>query len=171
MESSVTNPMAEFPQEVQDAVDGLLHLGFLENPDVQFSGHTFGLRTLRLEEEMAAAKVIEPFRNTLKEPEAWMAAQVGLALTHVDNDDSFCPPAGPDRVAHARSRFQYMGRWYAPTIEFLFSEYAELLNQQSRAVAAMQGLSMRGRPTFSPLADSLSAPGTSGAPIDLDSPR
>lgn len=163
MNSQVANPIAEFDPEVQKAVDGLLHLGYLTT-EVEFAGHSFGLRTLRVEEELAASKAVEPFRNTLKEPEAWMTAQVGLALTHVDGEDDFCPPAGPDRNSFARARFQYMGKWFMPTIEYLFGEFAELLKEQQMAIGAISDLSIRTRPSFSPSADSLTGPGTSSEP-------
>lgn len=162
-ESQVVNPFEEFEEDVREAVDGLLHLGHLE-AEVEFAGHTFGLRTLRVAEELAAAKAMEPYRDTFKEPEAWMAAQVGLALTHVDGEDDFCPAAGPDRVAFARARFQYVTtKWYQPTVEYLYLAYTSLLKKQVNAIRAVQDLSQRDLRTSLPWADSLSDKGTFSA--------
>jgi hypothetical protein len=173
MDSTVpdsSNPLDEFPPEVRQDVQGLLYLGHL-TAEIDFCGHYFSLRTLKAGEEMAAAKVVEPYVNTVKAAEAWSTAQVALALTQVDGDEDFCPAAGPDPMAHARARFQYMGRWFQPTIDYLFGAYADLLDRQVEAVRALQDLSARSLPTSSPSADFLSELGTfeeptaSGAPI------
>jgi hypothetical protein len=162
--SKVENPFDQFDQPTRDAIDGLIHLGELST-EVEFCGHTFGLRTLRADEEIAAAKIVDSFRGTLREPQAWAAAQVALALTHVDHAEDFCPAIGPDKVSFARARFQYItSNWYQPTIDFLFGEYAELLEKQVIAIRAVQDLSNRSRPTFSPLPDSLTGQGTSDEP-------
>jgi hypothetical protein len=150
----------EFPPEVQEAVDGLIHLGELSK-DFEFCGHTFGLRTLRAQEEMAAAKAVEPFKDTLKEPQAFASSQVALALTHVDGNEAFCPQAGPNQTAFAVARFNYITQnWYWPTIEFLYTCYVDLLQVQIEAIRTTQDLSQRGRPMFSHSADSSSDLGT-----------
>lgn len=152
--------LAEFPEEVRESVEGLIYLGELSE-EVEFCGHTFGLRTLRAAEEIAAAKAIEPFRNTLAEPQCWMASQIGLALTHVDGDEAFCPAIGPDQTAFARGRFTYVTEhWYTPTIDFLFQAYTKLLEKQSDALEAMLNLSPANRNLFSPLDGSL-------GPVDI----
>lgn len=155
----------EFEPDISAPVEGLIHLGNIEE-DFEYAGHTFGLRTLTVAEEIAAAKVIEPFRNTLKEPEAWAAAQVGLALTHVDGDEDFCPQAGPNKTAFAQARLNYVStNWYWPTIDALFRFYAELLQKQIEIVRQVQDLPGRGLLTSWPLADSLNEPGISSEEI------
>lgn len=151
----------QFDPEVQADVDGLIHLGALFD-EVEFCGHTFGIRTLRLGEELAASKVVEPFRNTLKEGEAWASAQVALALTSVDGDENFCPQAGPNQDAYARARFQYLGKnWFWPTVEYIYANFARLQDRQVAAIRAYQDLSQRDRPTSWPSVDSLIAQGIS----------
>jgi hypothetical protein len=152
---------ADFDNDVREAVEGLIHLGELSD-DFEFCGHTFGLRTLRMNEEIAAAKVIEPFRNTIKEPEAWIAAQIGLSLIHIDGEVDFCPKAGPDQVSFARARFNYVtGNWYWPTIDFLYQGYSGLLLKQIEAMRAVQDLSPGTLLSSWPSADSFTAPATS----------
>lgn len=161
MEESTVNPMDEFDPEVRVAVDGLIHLGALST-DVDFCGHTFGIRTLRTAEELAASIVLEPYRGTIQEPRAWASAQVGLALTHIDGDDQFCPAAGPNLEDFARARLRYVTQnWFWPTIDTLFVEYTTLLERQVRAVRAWQDLSTGALPTSPPLADSSSRQGIS----------
>jgi hypothetical protein len=160
--SQVSNPLEDMPPEQRSAIDSLLHLGEMST-DVEFCGFHFGLRTLRPDEEMYAARVVQPFRDTLREPHAWAAAQVGLALTHIDNDSDFCPPVGKDKEAFARQRFRYVTtEFFWPTIDFLHIEYSNLLSEQVKAIRSMQDLSQRSLRSFSPLADSLIEPGTFG---------
>lgn len=157
---SQVNPFDEFGPEVSESIDGLLHLGEISS-EIEFCGHTFGLRTLRADEEIASAKVVESYRETLKEAEAWAAAQVGMALTHLDGNPDFCPAIGPDKVSFARARFQYVtSNWYPPTINYLYGEYVKLLEKQIAAIRAAQDLSPRSQPTFLPSLDSLNDPGT-----------
>jgi hypothetical protein len=158
----------EFDPEVQVDVDGLIHLGALFDT-VEFCGHTFGIRTLRLGEELSAARVVAPFRNTLKEPEAWASAQVALALTSVDGDEDFCPQAGPDQDAYAQARFRYLGKnWFWPTVEYIYNDFTRLQQRQIVAIRALQDLSARNRPTSWPSVDSLSALGISTGATDLE---
>jgi hypothetical protein len=155
--------LAEFPPEMNEEVNGLLYLGNLTDT-FEFCGHSFTLRTLRAGEDFAAAQAISEFRDTLKEPDAWMAAQVGLALTMVDGDEEFCPMAGPDLARFAKARLNYIAKnWYWPTIHFLYGCYTILLTRQLEAIRVMQDLSPRSQPTFSPSADSSSAQDTLSA--------
>jgi hypothetical protein len=169
MESSV-NPFDEFDPDVRTDVEGLMHLGYL-SADVTFCGHHFGLRTLRVAEELAAGKVSEPFRDTIKEPHALISATVGLSLLHVDGDETFCPKAGPDQVAFAKARFQYVSdNWFWPTVDFLYGEYTKLLERQIEAVRAMQDFSGRSLSTRMPSPGSSTEQGTFSAPMSSETP-
>lgn len=169
--SQVENPFDQFDQSTTDAIDGLIHLGELTK-DVEFCGHTFGLRTLRIDDDLAASKVVEDFRGTIKEADAWTSSQVALALTHIDGEEDFCPQAGPSKTAFARARFQYItSNWFQPTIDYLFTEYAALLEKQALAIRAVQDLSDRSRPTSLPSPDSLIEPGTFKNETDLEIPN
>lgn len=160
----VKNPLSEFSPQVRTAVDGLIHLGELSE-EFEFCGHTFRLKTLRASEEIAASSAIQQYRNTIKEPDAWAAAQVAISLVEIDGQTDFCPAAGPDPVSFAVGRFNYLTKnWYWPTIHFLFQCYTSLLERQIEAVRSFQDLSARGRHSSSPSADSLTELG-----ISLDS--
>lgn len=166
-------PLDEFDPEVHADVEGLLHLGALQ-ADVEFGGHTWGLRTLRPAEEIAAAAVIERYRSTLKEPEAWVCAQVAAALTHIDgvDVDEAIPPVGPDLVEKIRGRYRYVTEnWYWPVVNHLFIHYARLLERQVTAINAVQDFSPRGPAIFSPAPDSLTEQGTSRELRPMDTLR
>lgn len=169
-ESEARDPFEDLAPDVHAAVDGLIYLGELTE-EVTFCGHTFGLRTLRADEEIAAAKVVEPFKDTVKAADAWAAANVALALTHVDGDESFCPAAGPSKSSYALARFQYItSNWYQPTIDFLFGAYARLLDKQIEAIRAVQDLSERNLGMFSPSLGSSTEQGTSEEQIRVEEP-
>lgn len=162
-----STPLDEFPPQVRQDVEGLLFLGALSD-EANFCGHSWGLRTLKAGEELAASKAIEPYMQTAKAADAWSAAQVGLALTHVDGEDDFCPPAGPNSIAFAKARFQYVtDNWYQPTIDYLFGVYARLLDRQLEAYRALQDLSARSLHTSSPSADFLNEQGIFVEPMRL----
>jgi hypothetical protein len=157
-----------FPDEVVDDVDGLLWLGYLEDV-VEFCGHEFVIRTLRLEEEMLAALVSKEYIDTLGQAKAWIAAQVALALVSVDGDDSFCPPAGPNKKEFARARFKYVSSsWFEPTVNYIYSKYAELIERQATALEEMENLSQESRTIFTASPDSLTDKADSIPPEIMD---
>lgn len=153
-------PFEELDPRVRQDVEGVLYLGYLTS-EVEFCGHSFGLRTLTTTEEILAGEVVQPYRNTIKEPEAFVIAQIGLALTHVDGDEEFCPAIGPNKMQHAKARFQYTGKWHWPTNQYLYTEYTKLLGRQIEAVRALQDLSSRSQRTSSPSLDFSTGLGTS----------
>lgn len=161
------DPFAGFAPEVQEAVEGLLWLGHIEE-EFEFCGHTFVLRTLRGDEDLAAAKVSKEYLETFGQLAGMAWATVALALVSVDGDEAFCPPIGPDKEAFARARFKYCtSRWYWPLAEYLFASYEGLRKKQTDAIQAVQDLSHRGPQTFSPSADSSNEQGDSEIPPEI----
>lgn len=148
------NPFDEFPEQVVEDVNGLIWLGHLEE-EVEFCGHTFTIRTLKGDEELMAALLVKEYGDTIGQAKAWAWANICLALTSVDGDEDFCPPIGPDKKAHARARFQYVtSKWYWPVGEYLFAQFAGLVQRQADVVKAMQDLSQRSLHTSMPWVDS-----------------
>jgi hypothetical protein len=149
------DPFQGFSPEIRQDLEGLTHLGYLED-SFSFCGHHFVVKTLRGEEELAASLAIQEYRNTLKEPEAWVWANVALSLKSVDGDENFCPPIGPDVNDYARARLKYCtSKWFYPLAEYIWVEHCIPLQQrQLRALEALQGLSKRDRNPSSPKSDS-----------------
>jgi hypothetical protein len=143
-----------FPDEVVADVDGLLWLGFLEE-SFDFCGHDFVIRTLRLEEEMLAGLVTQDYKDSVSQAKAWVAAQVGMALVSVDDDEAFCPQSGPSKKDFARARFKYVtSKWYEPTINYIYVKYLELVERQEAVLREMENLSQEDRTTFTASPDS-----------------
>jgi hypothetical protein len=145
----------QFPDDVAETVDGLLWLGYLEDT-LEFCGHEFVIRTLRLEEEMLAGLITKEYSETMSETKAFVTAQVALALVSVDGNEDFCPAAGPSSKDYARARFNYVAKnWYEPTVAFIYTKYADLLENQATALREMDFLSRESLGSFMASPDSL----------------
>jgi len=161
--SEVQEPegLAQFPPETQQAVDGLIWLGHLQE-DLEFCGHSFVVRTLRGDEELMASALMKEYVETLGQSRAWVWAVISLALVSVDGNESFCPQAGPDRMAYARARFKYITQnWFWPVAAAVFQTYTDLQERQSEAMQAAEDLSQGNLPMFTPFADSSTDKGDS----------
>jgi hypothetical protein len=145
------DPYFGFDSQVREDVIGLTHLGHLTDK-FSFCGHHFTIKTLHGGEELAAARAAQSYRGTLKEPEAWVWAQVALCLTSVDGDQNFCPPIGPDLDGFAEARFNYVTRdsgWFYPLAQYIyFQRYVPLQERMVAAFEALQGKSERNRSRF-----------------------
>ena len=145
----------EFPDEVNEDVDGLIWLGYLEDV-VDYCGHEFVIRTLRSEEQLLASLVTKEYTDTLGQAKAWVAAHVGLALVSIDGNEDFCPKASFSKKDFARARFQYVtGKWFEPTINRLYNAYSDLLERQAVVLEEMENLSQESRISFTASPDSL----------------
>jgi hypothetical protein len=158
----MTQPQApRFKPEVAAAVDGLVHLGYLEDT-VEFCGHRFGIRTLYGYEDLLVGLLTKEYTETVAQAKAWTIAHVALALTHVDGQTDFCPPAGYSDLDNARGRFEYVARnWQFPTTDAIFKRFAALVARQAEAYEAMQDFSTRSLRKPSPSQSSLNEPGGS----------
>jgi hypothetical protein len=157
MNQSSAGPFDAFPEEVQNDLEGLIVLGHLDTT-VEWCGHSFGLRTLKAQEELQVYRIVKEYQESFGQVLCLAAATVALSLTHIDHFEDFCEKIGPSARAFADSRFAYVTEnWYKPVIEHLFKEYELLRARQLACIEAMRDLSPRSR-TDSPISpDSLSA--------------
>lgn len=130
----------DFPQEIQENVEGLMFLGELYD-DFNFCGHHFVIRTLRGDEELLAALVCKEFTETVGQARAWIWALVSMCLVSIDGDENFCPPLTNNKRDYARARFQYCTRnWFWPLAVHINQKYAELQQRQDEAMARVEDL-------------------------------
>ncbi|MGD0511007.1 MAG: hypothetical protein ABSA33_04155 [Candidatus Micrarchaeaceae archaeon] len=168
------DPLALFPPQINKAVEGLAFLGQLTD-ECTFCGHSFGLRTLRPAHKFAIAQVLQPYRNTIAEPDIYQALYVATALTHVDHKRDFCEPIGPDLEGFVRGRLHYVANsetgWFPHTLTFLWNQYAILEMTAAKAVKELHFLSLRDQPkSSSPWLDSLVEPAPLTEETSSDSP-
>jgi hypothetical protein len=159
--------LEQFPDEIREDVNGLLFLGHLED-DFEVFGHHFVIRTLKGDEELNAGVLTKEYQDTLSQSKAAIWANVCQALVSVDYDNDFCPPAGPDKLSHARARFRYCTHnWYWLTAWEIWGRLRLLNARQLAAANAIRDLSTRSPENFSPSPDSLTEPGTSEEPPEI----
>jgi hypothetical protein len=117
--------------------------------DLNFAGLSFGLRTLYPFEEAAAALATQPWVNTLKAPEMWAMALIGLAITHVNGNPDFCPRASQDDKVYAIQRLKWISRTYHwPVIARLYEEYTTMQEEQTDLIERVENLSEPMIPDF-----------------------
>jgi len=147
-QSFVSEAEDGFPEEVSEDVDGLLWLGYLED-EFEFCGHEFVIRTLRLEEEMTTGLLSKEYAESMSEAKALITAQIAMSLIAIDGREDFCPAIGPNKKDHARARFNYIAsHWFEPTLAFVYSKYADLIERQRACIREMDFLSRESLNTF-----------------------
>jgi hypothetical protein len=165
------DPLSLFSEQIRLPVRGLAFIGHIQK-DVIFCGHSFTLKTLRPSEKAAIALAVQPWRDTIAEPEVWAHAQVGMALVAVDDDPEFCPPMGPNINEFAKGRLRYVTNaqdgWHSPTLAFLYDQYLVLEQEALKATKELQDLSERNRVPSQPSPDSLTSLGISDVPTFMD---
>lgn len=142
-DSERIDPISLFSPELQEDARNLTNLGY-STKAVRFCGHDFILSTIRPHMKYVIGQAMEPYRNTLVEPQAWAAMHVGLSLTSVDGKQDFCPPIGSNELEFCLARFAWVSGstgWMQPTIDYLFAEYIQLENREAEAIAEFQSLS------------------------------
>lgn len=145
----------QFPPQVRTDVDGLVWLGHLTE-EVHFCGHTFVLRTLKGDEDLAAGVVVQDYLETLGQARAYAWARLAFALVSIDGDEAWSPQLGPDKVAFGRQRFKYLTEnWYFVVAQFLYENLINLEQRQLAAIEAMQDLSTGSPMRSTPSEDSL----------------
>lgn len=151
----------DFPPEIQQDVEGLMYLGYLED-SFDFCGHSFHIRTLRGDEELLSTLVCKEFVETIGQARAWVWATVAMCLVAVDGDPNFCPPTSPNKREYAMARFRYCtSKWYWPLATYINSKYTALIDRQTEAIKRVEDL-FKGSPLeFSPFAGSSTKSGDS----------
>jgi hypothetical protein len=150
------DPIKLFSEKIQVAVEGLTYIGKLTD-EFNFCGHKFAIQTLLPQHKFAISQVLQPYRDTIHEVDAYQALHVGLAVTAVDGDTEFAPAIGPGIVELTKARLAYVSsHWYPRTIEYIWSRYVLLEATAGKAIAELDRLSQRGQPnTLPPWLDSL----------------
>jgi hypothetical protein len=155
------SPIALFPPEMQAGVADLAHLGFKQRT-VNFCGHTFVLEMLRPYLKHAISLVMEPFRNTVYQPQIWAACHVAVALISVNGDTAFCPQTQDSITGFVEARYRWLSGpegYYDPTIDYLMGQLTEMDLEVQTEIAELHRLSDRSRDTSQPSPDSSTEPG------------
>lgn len=118
---------------------GLLYVGALR-ASFAYLGHKITIRTLRTHEELIAAQLAHDWAETLGGTRAHAVAITALCVETIDGQPMPVPLGEQDAgtTGWAEQKFRYAGRWYAYTIDAIFSRYLEL-EGRARAVISELG--------------------------------
>jgi hypothetical protein len=149
VQEEAVDPIELFTESIRKPVEGLMYLGQLKET-VHFCGHTFEMKTLLPQDKFAISIVLQPYRNTIHEIDAYRALHVGMSITTVDGRD-YCSAIGPDIESLAAARLRYVGaNWYPPTVEYLWNRYVALEAASVKAILEFDRLSQGGQPNNLP---------------------
>lgn len=168
------DPITFFSPEIHNEVTGMIHLG-KHSKEINFAGHRFGMETIRPFMKFAIGQAMEPYRDTLVQPQAWAAMHVGMALTSIDGKpmSQLCPPMGNDPVEFVKGRFQYITDetgWWQPTIDYLMAEYLAMEGVVIQAIGELHSLVLAGKAISSPWPGFSTATAPSEEEMTVDGP-
>lgn len=131
--------LPSFDQRYADDFEGLIYLGALTR-SFDWLGHRFVVRTVRTDDVLAVAKVIDPWRGTVGEAKAYAAAMAAICVVSVDGKELPIPVGdGQGEYAWAYQRFDYVkANWFAMTIDKVYSEYLVLEQRVNEVIDAME---------------------------------
>lgn len=115
----------------------LSHLGSISK-EVSWHGHKFVIRTLKIAEEIAAAKLVKANEGTLAELKTTHAAVIAAAIVSI-NGQPFMPPISANIFENIQARYNYIiENWHWPTVEFLVDAHNDLVARQWEALMETQ---------------------------------
>ncbi|GAA1978698.1 hypothetical protein [Kitasatospora viridis] len=132
------NVLPTFDQRHTEPFEGLLYLGALTKT-FTWLGHSFVLRTLGPDEQLAIALLVKPYVGTAGEQLAYTTAIAALATVSVDGEELPTPIGEDSQLAEwAHARFNYVKKnWFGFTIAQVFQEFLELEHTVAQVVEAM----------------------------------
>lgn len=134
-----------FAPQVHRDVISLLRLGRIED-SFELYGHSFVMRTLNIEEEIAVEELLAAkFASSLNE-KASKTAYVSASLSLVDGEP-LTRSLGMSESNDLSRAFDRVKKWYRPVIDKLFERYLLLEARQLEALSELEkkdgtGLSM-----------------------------
>jgi hypothetical protein len=158
--------LPEFPEKHKDAFTGLAYLGALIS-SFEWGGHEFRIRTLTLDENLAAALIVRDWENSIGHQLAHSVCMAALCITSVDGQPMMPVPLGdkddgtvPSAYAHALDRFNWVRtHWYPWTTDEVFRHLLELEDQVRQVLDAME----KARAPLGPTRGSSTRPGSLSA--------
>lgn len=122
-----------FDPRYKEDFEGLMFLGALQ-ADFSFVGHKFRIRTLTVDELLAAARIIKEYEGTVADTRAYATVMVALSVISVDGIGLPAPIAEDGDYSWAWERFNYVkAKWFPYTIDYVYERYL-MLEERSRNV-------------------------------------
>jgi hypothetical protein len=123
--------LPEFDPKYRLQFEGLLFIGKVSRT-FRWLGHTFVIRTPRIDEILEIGQLHEPYNTTVADVKAYQTLLLAAIIETVDGQPLPIPIT--DEVSLIASRFDYIKRhWYPWTLDKLYEEYL-LLDAGVKAV-------------------------------------
>lgn len=135
-EAEVDSNLA-FDERHVEPFTGLLYLGALRKT-FKWMGHTFTIRTLGTDEQLAIGLLVKEWDDSIAQNRAYSAAVVAAAVETVDGQPLPGPAFEETDEARLRRRFNVVtSTWYDATIDAVFNEYLNLRIKVDEILAKM----------------------------------
>jgi hypothetical protein len=124
-------PLPEFDAQYRTPFEGLLFIGKVTRT-FKWLGHTFVIRTPKVDEILEIGQLHQPYTNTVSDVKAYQSLMLAATIQTVDGSPLPIPIS--DDVSALQSKFEYIQHhWYPWTLDKLYEEYM-ILDGQVRAV-------------------------------------
>ena len=130
--------LPKFDQKYAEDFDGLNYLGALTK-EFEWLGHKFVIRTLTVDEHLAAAAIVKDYQESIAAARAYATAVASLCIESIDGQSLPIPVQEETRgYAWAYQRFNFVkARWYPYTIDRVFEQFTLLENQAEKVIESM----------------------------------
>jgi hypothetical protein len=123
--------LPEFDPKYRTPFEGLLFIGKVSRT-FKWLGHTFVIRTPRIDEILEIGQLHEPYNTSVADVKAYQTLLLAAIVETVDGQPLPIPIS--DDVSLIQSKFDYIKRhWYPWTLDKLYEEYL-LLDAGVKAV-------------------------------------
>lgn len=123
--------LPEFDPQYRVPFEGLLFIGKVSRT-FKWLGHTFVIRTPRIDEILEIGQLHEPYNTSVADVKAYQTLMLAAIVETVDGQPLPIPIS--DDASPIQSRFDYLKRhWYPWTVDKLYNEYL-ILDAQVKAV-------------------------------------
>lgn len=119
-----------FSSEYMQPLEGLLFVGKLTKT-IEYSGHTFQIRTLTQGEELRVGQLTREYMGQYNQMAAIKAYIVAACVELVDGLPMYVS-IGDEQVDPIAIKVERVKRWYEPVVSFIHDQYAELYKMSQK---------------------------------------
>lgn len=130
-------PLPQFDPRHAEPFKGLMYLGALTKK-FGWLGHSFTIRTLMTDEELAIGLLVKEWDGTIAQNRAYATAVVAACVQTVDGQELPGPAFEEPDDVRLRRRFNVVSTtWYPATIDAVFEQYVLLSATVGEVLTAM----------------------------------
>lgn len=140
MEELSQPTIEDLEPEVRSDYQDIIHLGDIRDV-FDFAGHSFELKTLTIEEELAAGQLLRGYKESPLAEKAAVTMFMAASIVTVDGKPlSMSLEATSSPEKEIRARFDVIRKWRPPVIEELNRHFLELQERMYKVFEDLQDL-------------------------------